>query len=197
MASSGKRAGAGRKPSNKAKRATVLARVDASLRGALEASASDRQARMSKHWSLSSEIEYRLRHSLEFAARLDELVRDNFGDRETFALLRLVGTAITRATEHDAKARRTKWYDDPQLFELAADVAIRTLASFAPPERARSAAPRSKAYTKKIRIDAVAVAPIAVMGQAQIDDLCGRGQRTRRRLTTAHYRSRSSKGWVA
>jgi hypothetical protein len=122
---------------------------------------------MSKHWSLSSEIEYRLRNSLELGAKQEELVRDIFGDRETFALMRLVGLAIRSATGLDANARRTKWYDDPQLFELALEAVSNTLASFSPP--IRRAPHVSQDYSREIKWDTVSANAIVYL--PKLDDL--------------------------
>ncbi|MCE9523599.1 MAG: hypothetical protein K8S25_14355 [Alphaproteobacteria bacterium] len=103
------------------KQATILARVGADLRDALQTAADGHGV------SLSREVEARLRESLALPGEIEAIVRA-FGGEEAFALMassaHLMATMVQRG--------KTSWVDDPYLFEMALKIMTYMMEQFRP-----------------------------------------------------------------
>jgi hypothetical protein len=95
------------------------------LRSDLHAFLSDAAKRRGK--SLSDEIQNRLRRTL-FE---EEKIADQFGDRQTFFLMRMIALAIQQMWNPDLPS--ASWLDDPFAFDQALKTANNVLAAIRPP----------------------------------------------------------------
>jgi hypothetical protein len=76
--------------------------------------------------SLSQEIEHRLRRTFVE----DEKTAENFGDRRTFLLMRMMAMAIRFKGDDDQPG---KWLENPEDFEIAIAAALSVLEAVRPP----------------------------------------------------------------
>ena len=76
--------------------------------------------------SLSQEIEHRLRRTFVE----DEKISENFGDRRTFLLMRMMAMAIRFRGDDDQPG---EWLENPDAFEIAIAAALSVLEAVRPP----------------------------------------------------------------
>src|SRR4051812_39104378 len=76
--------------------------------------------------SLSQEIEHRLRRTFVE----DEKISENFGDRRTFLLMKMMATAIQFKSDNGLPGQ---WLDNPDDFEIAIMAALSVLEAVRPP----------------------------------------------------------------